>query len=133
MQTRLKGDYGTDHKFTFKDNLFELLELINYNLWKYGFIFILEDITPPKLTFINAPTVSLDSVYITWTFDEDVVAQTCTLQTPASSSIVRACNNSWSDENLKEGIHNLYINAKDIEGNVSPSSKHTWRVRILGR
>ena len=116
-----------EYEFTLNIRLFVLI-VANKSIIKIHFLHILEDITPPKLTFTNAPAITLGNVKITWTFDEDVAVQTCTLQTPESTFIVQACNNSWSLLNLVEGLYNLYIEAIDLEGNTSPSSRHTWRV-----
>lgn len=86
----------------------------------------IEDITPPKLTFVIAPYRSGDDVKITWTANENVTAQ-CTLQTPAQIT-AQPCNMSWTGTNLSEGFYSIYVQLTDLAGNTASPARHSWFV-----
>ena len=85
-----------------------------------------EDITPPVLTFINAPSRSGGDFQITWTANENVTAQ-CTVQTP-SLLFGQPCNWSWTGSNLTEGFYSIYVQLTDLAGNSAPPARHSWFV-----
>ena len=85
-----------------------------------------EDITPPVLTFIYAPSRSGGDFQITWTANENVTAQ-CTVQTP-SLLFGQPCNWSWTGSNLTEGFYSIYVQLTDLAGNSAPPARHSWFV-----
>ena len=85
-----------------------------------------EDITPPVLTLINAPSRSGGDFQITWTANENVTAQ-CTVQTP-SLLFGQPCNWSWTGSNLTEGFYSIYVQLTDLAGNSAPPARHSWFV-----
>ena len=85
-----------------------------------------EDVTPPVLTFVNAPPRSGSDVKITWAANENVTSQ-CTLQTP-SQITASPCNISWTGTNLTEGYHSIYVQVTDLAGNTAPPVRHSWFV-----
>ena len=85
-----------------------------------------EDVTPPVLSFVNAPLRSGGEVEITWTANENVTSQ-CTLQTP-SQITAQPCNMSWTGTNLTEGYHSIYVQITDLAGNTAPPVRHSWFV-----
>ncbi|KAL9963564.1 hypothetical protein ACROYT_G027084 [Oculina patagonica] len=86
----------------------------------------IKDVTPPVLTFVNAPSRSGGDVKITWTANENVTSQ-CTLQTP-SQITAYPCNMSWTGTNLIEGYHSIYVQVTDLAGNTAPPVRHSWFV-----
>ncbi|XP_068683141.1 uncharacterized protein [Montipora foliosa] len=88
----------------------------------------IKDITPPVLSFVNAPSRSGGEVEITWTANENVTAQ-CTLQTP-SHITGQPCNMSWTGTNMTEGYHSIYVQITDLAGNTAPPVRHSWFVDL---
>jgi len=84
------------------------------------------DVTPPVLSFVNAPSRSGGDVEITWSANENVTDQ-CTLQTP-SQITSQPCNMSWTGTNLTEGYHSIYVQITDLAGNTAPPVRHSWFV-----
>ena len=103
---------------------YKVQEILSHNLINLSFI---EDITPPTLTFINHPLVTNSKVNITWQYDEPATSQ-CNLYSPSNISTVNCSATSWQEDQLLEGIHTLYIDGMDFEGNHALPEIHTWRV-----
>ncbi|KAL9963573.1 hypothetical protein ACROYT_G027096 [Oculina patagonica] len=88
----------------------------------------IKDVTPPALTFVNAPSRSSGDVEITWRASENVISQ-CTVQTP-SQITAHPCNMSWTGTNLSEGYHSIYVQVTDLAGNTGPPVRHSWFVDL---
>ena len=91
-------------------------------------IFCLEDITPPRITFMSAPSKTNSSASISWIFNENSTVR-CSLNTPIS--FIRNINcstNSWSGDSLIDGYYTIWVCVTDEAGNTALPGQHSWRV-----
>ena len=86
-----------------------------------------EDITPPKLTFKNAESLTNGTAVINWMYDE-IATSKCTLATPSHVKNVNCSNNEWKESSLSEGSYILWVYGTDEANNTDLAGKHSWRV-----
>ena len=88
------------------------------------------DITAPHLQFVNAPVFSNQNLTLSWMYDENTTSF-CTLQSPASLTIIPCSDNVAVLTNLQEGYHSFFIQGTDTSGNTAATLRHTWRVGMF--
>nr|XP_022301288.1 uncharacterized protein LOC111109459 [Crassostrea virginica] len=95
----------------------------------YYWNFTVLDRTPPVLQLKSSPSeVKSNQVFsMTWTVNEPLLVENCTLTSPTSTSEV-SCNGSFIQNNLPEGNYSITIEIKDKAGNKAEPISHQWVV-----
>jgi hypothetical protein len=91
---------------------------------------IIADITAPRLQFMIAPELSNQNVNLSWVYNENATSF-CTLQSPASLTIIPCSDNVALLTNLQEGYHSFFVQGTDTSGNTAATVRHTWRVGMF--
>ena len=89
-------------------------------------MFIVEDTTPPVLTFTRTGTLTINDAIITWSVNEPASAN-CTLTTPYNTMVFDRNSGTWSGSNLLGGNYTLSILLQDLGNNSAGPFVHEWR------
>ncbi|KAL3876028.1 hypothetical protein ACJMK2_033915 [Sinanodonta woodiana] len=84
------------------------------------------DTTPPVLTFSVNPLISNGSITIQWHFNERATAR-CWAYGPTLIESA-GCNGSWTGSSLREGQYTIYIEGRDLAGNIANPVQHIFDV-----
>ena len=88
------------------------------------------DAIPPIITYTSSPTKTNSSPEITWISSEQAEFE-CRIDNQPYTKCGQEMNGRWTEDNLSDGIHRLYVRGRDAVGNLGREFVHTWTVGTI--
>ncbi|XP_061188491.1 uncharacterized protein LOC133196641 [Saccostrea echinata] len=92
----------------------------------YTHQWVINDMTPPNLSFTLNPSLTKSNASITWNASEPVASSSCIITYPNTTKTNELCDGQWEAVDLPRGSYQISITLVDLVGLQGGPFLHTW-------